>query len=132
MRSSPVFFRTKRIGWPYGELLGRIQPFSNKESSCFRHSTSSAYDIRYCRGRGGWLSSSMRSIRWVTSCSGMPGDSNTSENSSKSDVNRESPYYYYSPRATRKTPNHEPLDRFYRAALRHPRIVDNSTLTLSL
>ena len=35
MRSSPVFFCTNRIGVPYGDTLGRIQPRSGSYSICY-------------------------------------------------------------------------------------------------
>ena len=34
MRSSLVFLRTKRMGAPYGDTLGLIQPFANISSTC--------------------------------------------------------------------------------------------------
>ena len=39
MRSSPVFLSMKRMGTPYGDTLGLIQPFANISSMC--HCTTS-------------------------------------------------------------------------------------------
>ena len=46
-RNDPSFLFVKRKGAPYGEMLGRINPFSNNSSICAFNSFSSAGAIRY-------------------------------------------------------------------------------------
>ena len=53
MRSSPVFLRTKRMGAPYGDTLGLIQPFANISSTCCCTTSNSFAERRYYLCLGG-------------------------------------------------------------------------------
>ena len=130
MRSSPDFFRTNKIGWPYGEADGRIQPFANISSICLRTSTSLGCDIRYMHYLGIWAFSSTKSMRCVKSRSGgISGASNTSANSSKIESNSVTNYCHGPTCSGRNSPN-QATD--LQDALNNPRILQTFTYTLLL
>ena len=62
MQSSPVFLRTKRMGAPYGDTLGLIQPFANISSTCCCTTSNSFAERRYYLCLGGVAFSSTKSI----------------------------------------------------------------------
>ena len=62
----PSFFCAKRMGAPYGLLLGWIQLHSRYVSSCLCTSAYSAGDKQYCLGLGGWVSGSNMVMSCVT------------------------------------------------------------------
>ena len=79
----PSFLRTKRMGAPYGLVLGHIQLRSRYVSSCLHTSAYSAGDKWYCLGLSGWASESSKVMSCVIwSEGGKTGSVNTSENSS--------------------------------------------------
>ena len=83
MHRLPSFLCTKRMGAPYGLVLGWIQPCSRYVSSCLHTSAYSAGDKWYCLGLGGWASGSSKVMSCVMqSKGGKTGSANMSENSS--------------------------------------------------
>ena len=84
----PSFLHAKRMGAPYGLVLGWIQPCSRYLSSCLFTSAYSAGDKWYCLGLGGWASGSSRVMSCVMqSKSGNTSSTNTSKNlSNKAEI----------------------------------------------
>ena len=83
MHRLPSFLHSKRIGAPYGLMLGLIQLCSRYVSSCLYTSAYSVGDKRYCLGLGGWAFGSSKVISCVTQSKGKKiGSANMSENSS--------------------------------------------------
>ena len=62
MCSSPVFLRMKRMGAPYSDMLGQIQPFANILSTYCCTSSSSFAERWYYLCLGGVAFSSTKSI----------------------------------------------------------------------
>ena len=56
----PSFLCIKRMGAPYGLMLGWIQLRSRYVSSCLYTSAYSAGDKQYCFDLGGWASGSSK------------------------------------------------------------------------
>ena len=91
MRSSPVFLRTKRMGAPYGDTLGLIQPFANISSTCCCTTSNSFAERWYYLCLGVVAFSSTKSIAWSNGqCGPSPGAWKTSWNSSQRAAKRES------------------------------------------
>ena len=70
MHRLPSFLHAKRMGAPYGLMLGWIQPRSRYVSSCLCTSAYSAGDKRYCLGLGGWASGSSKVMSCVARSKG--------------------------------------------------------------
>ncbi|GLI63239.1 hypothetical protein VaNZ11_006131 [Volvox africanus] len=64
MRSPPSFFWANSTGAPYGDTLGRIQPFSRSEVIWFLSSANSSWDMRYELRLMG--TEAVSSIEWST------------------------------------------------------------------
>ena len=79
----PFFLPAKRMGAPYGLVLGWLQPCSRYVSNCLCTSAYSAGDKRYCMDLNAWASGSSKVTFCVTrSKGGKTGSANISENSS--------------------------------------------------
>ena len=62
MRSSPVFLHTKRMGAPYGDTIGLIQPLASISSMCYCTTSNLLAEICYCLCQGGAMFSSTKLI----------------------------------------------------------------------
>ena len=62
MQSSPVFLHMKRMGAPYGDTLGLIQPFANISSTCCCTTSNSFTERWHYLCLGGVTFSSTKSI----------------------------------------------------------------------
>ena len=81
MRRVLSFICAKRMGAPYGLVIGWIQPNSRYVSFCLCTSAYSVGDKWYCLGLGGWASGSTKVMSCVMkSEGGKTGSTNTSEN----------------------------------------------------
>ena len=88
MHRLPSFLCAKRMGAPYGLMLGWIQPCSRYVSNYLYTSAYSTGDKWYCLGLGGWASGSSKVMLCVTqSKGGKTGSANTSEDfSNKAEI----------------------------------------------
>ena len=88
MHKLPSFLRAKRMGAPYGLMLGWIQPCSRYVSSYLGTSAYSAGDKWYCLGLSGWTSGSSKVMLCVTWSEGRKtGAVNASKNlSNKAEI----------------------------------------------